>query len=103
MNRQTTALIFILSLLAVFVTNTMADDADGPTPDPGASTKDSKANTPPPAPETPAPPPADQATDAPAPPADQETAAPEGSGEGSSAFAYSAFGALATALLANFF
>ncbi|CAL2028083.1 unnamed protein product [Caenorhabditis brenneri] len=103
MNRQTTALIFILSLLAVFVTNTMAQAADVPTPDPGAAQTPKKdAPTPPPSTEAP---PTDPPADQPADDNKDVTAAPEGSGDAAdkSAFAYSAFGAFATALLANFF
>ncbi|EGT31381.1 hypothetical protein CAEBREN_31181 [Caenorhabditis brenneri] len=101
MNRQTTALIFILSLLAVFVTNTMADGSSTEKPAKPPVNINVPAADPPSTAAPPTDPPADPSAD------DNKdgTPAPEGSGDAAdkSAFAYSAFGAFATALLANFF
>ncbi|PIC52847.1 hypothetical protein B9Z55_002786 [Caenorhabditis nigoni] len=106
MNRRSTALIVILSLLAIFVTNTLAqaatedpanlpeEPADKPATKPADKPGDKSAEKS--APEVPSPTPG-------APPAEDGSGAPEGSTPGNSGATYPVIGAIATAVIANFF
>lgn len=100
MNHRTIALIFMLSLLTVFITNTIADDdvatvAEAPAPDP----------TPAPQPKPTDPPATDAPEAKPAPEAEGSGEAAAGSEEATTAgcITYTALGALVTVMLANFF
>ncbi|UMM14208.1 hypothetical protein L5515_002110 [Caenorhabditis briggsae] len=107
MNRRSTALIVILSLLAIFVTNTLAQGGSTPDDTPPAIPDD----TPPAAPEGAKAPGDDQnakkpSGDNPGTEAPSETVTeglPEGTSPGNSGATYPVIGAIATAVIANFF